>query len=278
MASSRGQPPAPAGQPPAHNAAGVRRPTPTASPQAQTPARLSSGPQDVTKDWRCRCGTINKAGTYLCSSRSCHCYFCLRCGQTGHQQRFCRLAPPPDSAPASRGAPLGPGSETLPAWRPGQQQDVTRDWRCKCGVVNKAGSFICAKRGCRVYFCLHCGGLGHQQRFCRQAGSAEAPPSGGSSGASPAASAAAAGAGREGSGRERRGPAASKRAVEPDESVSECVVCMDAPIQVTLFPCKHNITCASCTYALLQHNKPCPFCAVEIASTDMNRTPWSHVG
>ena len=29
--------------------------------------------QDPTKEWRCKCGTINKVGTHLCASRSCFC-------------------------------------------------------------------------------------------------------------------------------------------------------------------------------------------------------------
>ena len=29
----------------------------------------------------------------------------------------------------------------------------------------------------------------------------------------------------------------------------------------------------SCTRALLQHNKPCPFCSVDIAYTDLGKQP-----
>ena len=50
-------------------------------------------------------------------------------------------------------------------------------------------------------------------------------------------------------------------------------MCMDRPAEVTLFPCGHNITCAACTRALLQLQRPCPFCSVPIASTDLDRMP-----
>ena len=52
-----------------------------------------------------------------------------------------------------------------------------------------------------------------------------------------------------------------------------CVVCMDAPAQVTLFPCGHNITCASCTRALISLKRPCPFCSAPIKTTDIERLP-----
>ena len=29
-----------------------------------------------------------------------------------------------------------------------------------------------------------------------------------------------------------------------EDRFEECVVCMDLPVQITLYPCKHNITCA----------------------------------
>ena len=48
---------------------------------------------------------------------------------------------------------------------------------------------------------------------------------------------------------------------------------MDAPAQVTLLPCGHNITCASCTRALLQLKRPCPFCSAEIKATDLQKLP-----
>ena len=64
-------------------------------------------------------------------------------------------------------------------------------------------------------------------------------------------------------------------ALEDDGSATDesCVVCMDAPAQVTLFPCGHNITCASCTRALMELQRPCPFCSVPIKSTDLERLP-----
>ena len=116
--------------------------------------------QDPAGSWRCRCGTINRAGTYLCSSRSCHCFFCLYCGRTGHQARFCRLAAP-TSAEKRPGAGTAANAAAI---RKGQ--DVHAEWRCRCGHINKAGSNTCNRRGCRVYFCLKCGSLGHQSKFC----------------------------------------------------------------------------------------------------------------
>jgi len=260
MASAAGQPqPAPVSKPPA-------------PPQPQ-PQRPSPAVQDVSQDWRCRCGTFNKAGTYLCSGRICHGYFCLRCGQTGHQQRYCRLGQPPAAAdaPQAARAPMAGGPPAgVDAWPSrGSTQDVSKEWRCKCGTLNKVGSFICAKRGCRVYFCLGCGGMGHQQRFCRHNGTGPE-----SSGPAPALAPAPA------TSKPRRGAPAQGLDLDADDDAPECVVCMDAPVQITLFPCNHNITCASCTYALLQHNKPCPYCAVEIVHTDLNHQPgpWNVVG
>ena len=57
------------------------------------------------------------------------------------------------------------------------------------------------------------------------------------------------------------------------DKVTECVVCMDAAAQITLFPCGHQITCSGCTRALLLLKKPCPFCASDIASTDLDKLP-----
>ncbi|KAL3930170.1 MAG: hypothetical protein SGPRY_001655 [Prymnesium sp.] len=156
----------------------------------------TSAPQDPSKEWWCKCGTLNKAGSHLCSSRMCHCYFCLGCGQLGHQQRFCRKMPPqwqsqshftphpPHQAADGAGARLESGPARQPSAAAGalaersaesrpiqSAQDPAREWRCKCGTLNKVGAFQCAKRGCRVFFCLTCGQLGHQQRFCRQGAS-----------------------------------------------------------------------------------------------------------
>ena len=198
-----------------------------ARPGTLTPEAIAA--QDPTKDWRCKCNTVNKAGTHLCASRSCHCYFCLGCGQLGHQQRFCRRFPPAANPPGvsepvqlcvQSPPPAGTGGAGLRieavSTRCGGAaatatttaaiataaaaaaatatassnaanaggvavagdlvrlvhpvQSVRHDWRCKCGTLNKACSFQCSKRGCRVFFCLGCGQLGHQQRFCRQPG------------------------------------------------------------------------------------------------------------
>jgi len=162
---------------------------------------------------------------------------------------------------------------------------VTKDWRCKCGMVNKAGTFMCVKRGCKIYFCQGCGLLGHQQRFCRQGGSSGAANGAGSSAVEPSSSAApakpdhAASASSGGTTSRRRGANGHKEAAAAaaadllDDTNGECVVCMDATAQITLYPCGHNITCASCTRALILHGKPCPFCAVDIAYTDLGKQP-----
>merc|ERR1712070_44008 len=80
-------------------------------------------------------------------------------------------------------------------------------------------------------------------------------------------------------GRTKDLPAHTHASAELDDLASECVVCMDAPACVMLYPCGHNITCASCTRALLQHNKPCPFCSKDIAYTDLASQPgpWNLV-
>jgi len=152
----------------------------------------------------------------------------------------------------------------------GYSQDVTRDWRCKCGALNKAGSFMCLRRGCHIYFCLGCGALGHQQRFCRQTVS-QGPP------AMPLTPFAAE---QQSLRRAKDAPAQSLTGVAEsswmagvDESTSECVVCMDAPAHVTFYPCGHCITCGSCTRALQAHGKGCPFCSKEIQFTDLANQP-----
>ena len=257
--------------------------------------------QDPTKEWRCKCGTINKVGTHLCASRSCHCYFCLGCGQLGHQQKFCRRAPSAAAAAATTtttpvgGPTLGKTTAvtpTAPAPAPvaaasssqaaaggddkGRPvQNPKAEWRCKCGTINKPGAYQCAKRGCRVFFCLACGQLGHQQKFCRQVGASGAPPA--SSPPAVATTAAAAPAiGGLPPPRTRRGrqeQIVAEQLAEAGDANEGCVVCLDAPAQVTLFPCGHNITCASCTRALLQLKRPCPFCSAPIKNTDLDRLP-----
>ena len=279
--------------------------------------------QDPTKEWRCKCGTINKAATHLCASRSCHCYFCLACGQLGHQQRFCRRVPPASAAaatPATASSQTGSVASAFGGTRQGcagtasssgasgsalvgstassssgnseetrrLAQNPKLEWRCKCGTTNRPGSYQCSKRGCRVFFCQGCGQMGHQQRFCRQGGAPEAPPSSAAGTASSAGTMAAASGSARGNtnanapiggglppprARPRRGAAeivAEEITGGHDEG---CVICMDAPAQATLFPCRHNITCAPCTRALLQLKRPCPFCSVPIKATDLDRLP-----
>lgn len=158
--------------------------------------------------------------------------------------------------PASAAASAGGGTGGAKPGRGGKEevalQDPTKEWRCKCGTMNKAGTHLCASRSCHCYFCLGCGQLGHQQRFCRQA-SAIGPA--GALGLRPG------------------GRGARPDGLGGDEGGVECVVCMDAVAQVTLSPCGHNITCQACTRALIQLKRPCPFCSAPIKSTDIDRIP-----
>ena len=88
----------------------------------------------------------------------------------------------------------------------------------------------------------------------------------------PAATAASSAAAMAKGGKKVKGA----RQTEKDDGAAGdegCVVCLDAPVQVTLFPCGHNITCASCTRALLQLKRPCPFCSSPIKTTDLERLP-----
>jgi hypothetical protein len=48
------------------------------------------------------------------------------------------------------------------------KQDPTGPWRCSCGNQNVAGAARCEAAGCDRFFCLHCGMIGHQIKFCRQ--------------------------------------------------------------------------------------------------------------
>ncbi|KAL1530041.1 hypothetical protein AB1Y20_000965 [Prymnesium parvum] len=95
--------------------------------------------------------------------------------------------------------------------------------------------------------------LGHQQRFCRQGSPNPSSVESGAVGHS-------------------RLPRRSTLSGEIDlDKIVECVVCMDSPAHVTLFPCAHQITCSGCTHALLELKKPCPFCSSEISGTDLGK-------
>ena len=142
-------------------------------------------------------------------------------------------------SPAGRSEPAHAGGVSGAPPRIAQPaQDVSRKWRCKCSTINKAGSFKCTRQGCGVYFCLKCGQLGHQQRFCRQPSSRSNADEG------------------------------ARGEEEFDDGTIECVVCMDAVACDMLLPCKHKITCMSCTSALLQFNRPCPFCSTPIIGVE----------
>lgn len=161
-----------------------------------------------------------------------------------------RLRPHESLAPH----PASGASSTDEGRRPAQNPKL--EWRCKCGALNRAGSYQCAKRGCRVFFCLGCGQLGHQQRFCRQGGAAPtlavtppAPatttPSSAASGrgAVPIANAAEGIASARVRGQRRGGTPFAPSAPETDDGAAAddgCVVCMDSPAQVSCLSCRHN--------------------------------------
>mmetsp|Transcript_3706 Transcript_3706/g.7924 ORF Transcript_3706/g.7924 Transcript_3706/m.7924 type:complete len:264 (+) Transcript_3706:2260-3051(+) len=48
---------------------------------------------------------------------------------------------------------------------------------------------------------------------------------------------------------------------------AECVICLSAPVDTTLLPCKHCCLCEACSVELNKHsNKTCPVCRSKIAS------------
>ena len=49
-----------------------------------------------------------------------------------------------------------------------------------------------------------------------------------------------------------------------DESLNYCVICIDAPKTVVVFPCKHLCLCSMC--ASKQYVRKCPVCSVHIDS------------
>ena len=48
----------------------------------------------------------------------------------------------------------------------------------------------------------------------------------------------------------------------------DCCVCMENPIQTSLYPCQHLIMCRRCTQGLANHENPnlrkCPVCRQDI--------------
>ena len=58
----------------------------------------------------------------------------------------------------------------------------------------------------------------------------------------------------------------SEESVDDDDEWM-CVVCMELPIQMTLMPCRHSITCSPCTDKILGKSHECPFCRCQIHAT-----------
>lgn len=52
---------------------------------------------------------------------------------------------------------------------------------------------------------------------------------------------------------------------EAHETMTCCVVCMDAPRSVLLLPCKHLALCGDCSHQLQgSSNNCCPVCRVQV--------------
>jgi hypothetical protein len=185
----------------------------------------------------------------------------LGCGQLGHQQRFCRqggaavvASPAAVTAQAGAAGAVGGGGGGGGG-----------------GGASGSGSGSGAHLSDYV-----AGAAAHWQ------GQSAAPSAGGTRAASSGGTVAAgtgtalAGGGKGGGVRgHRRGAEALGLSDNLDSSANDesCVICMDAPAQITLFPCGHNITCAGCTQALLQLRRPCPFCSQPIKGTDLDHMP-----
>jgi hypothetical protein len=63
------------------------------------------------------------------------------------------------------------------------------------------------------------------------------------------------------------------RVIDPEEDefwsfFGECCVCMENPIQTSLYPCQHLIMCVKCTQGLATHSnqnlQKCPICRRKI--------------
>ena len=59
---------------------------------------------------------------------------------------------------------------------------------------------------------------------------------------------------------------ASKKVAEENESLNECVVCIDAPSTVAVVPCGHKCLCEACSERI-QVGDPCPVCRCTVSMT-----------
>ena len=59
------------------------------------------------------------------------------------------------------------------------------------------------------------------------------------------------------------GAVAARKARRPRKR-AECVVCLDAPAEVLLLPCKHVILCVDCSQLVQAAGKPCPICCTPV--------------
>lgn len=52
---------------------------------------------------------------------------------------------------------------------------------------------------------------------------------------------------------------------QPPGGTNQCIVCMDAPMQVILIPCHHICVCQACSTHL---NSKCPVCRMDIQKVE----------
>lgn len=43
-----------------------------------------------------------------------------------------------------------------------------------------------------------------------------------------------------------------------------CIVCMDAPVEVQLWPCSHSILCQHCSGVIAARSNQCPKCRADL--------------
>ena len=55
-----------------------------------------------------------------------------------------------------------------------------------------------------------------------------------------------------------------KKLAQPQNEYTNCIVCMDQPIEVVLVPCGHQITCGQCAHQWNEEQKGCPLDRIDI--------------
>lgn len=51
-----------------------------------------------------------------------------------------------------------------------------------------------------------------------------------------------------------------------EEEDNSCVICLDRPSTVTLWPCSHNVTCGVCANMVMDAKQACPLCRSPVIS------------